>query len=111
MSTFQTTLDYINRLVYAPNQLITMTTQKERQNPDHAAGTFELSTELNAKSIRFIVAKQRPTKVEHLVTFWEKDVNDTNQPYHFDEAPDLLVITVFRNDSLFGQFFSKRYPS
>lgn len=117
MHSFHNALNYIDRIVYAPNELIVTAIQEERQNSDYAAGRFELSTrlpseltsKLSTKTVRFRVAKQTPTKVGQFVTFWEKDTNNTNQPYQFDTAPDLLVVSVFRNnvfksDRVFGQF-------
>ena len=34
----------------------------------------------------------------------EKDENNKDQPYSYEEAPDFLVITTFKNDNEFGQF-------
>lgn len=104
MHSFHEALGYINRTIFAPNHLIVTRVKEERQNSDYAAGRFKLSTGLDTKTVRFRVAKQTSTKIGQFVTFWEKDANKTNQPYPFDEAPDLLVITVFRNNGMFGQF-------
>ncbi len=38
------------------------------------------------------------------MAFWEKDENNKNQPFTYEETPDLLVITTFKDDSEFGQF-------
>lgn len=44
------------------------------------------------------------------VAFWEKDVNNKNQPYLYEEALDLLVITTFKNENEYGQFiFQKKF--
>lgn len=106
MHSFHPALNYIDRVVYAPNQLIVTAIEEESQNSDYAAGQFKLFIDLATKIIRFRVAKQTPTKIGQFVTFWEKDINNTNQPYQFDGTADLLVITVFRenNNRLFGQF-------
>src|SRR5699024_8566531 len=34
----------------------------------------------------------------------EKDINHKNQAYLYEEFPDLLVITTFKNKNQFGQF-------
>lgn len=106
MHLFHRALAYIDKLVYVPNGLMINAVQEEGQNSDYGAGRFTLSapSSLDIKTIRFRVAKQTPTKVGQFVTFWEKDASNINQPYHFDKAPDLLVITAFSNENGFGQF-------
>ncbi len=104
MNDFHTALACISSSIYEPNKLIVTSIQEEQQNAAYGAGTFELSS----KTIRFRVAKVTPTKTGQFVAFWEKDENDKNQPYSYEEALDLLVITTFKNESNFGQFvFSK----
>ena len=100
MTIFLTALSYVTRIVYEPNQLTINSIQEEKQNSKYGAGTFRLSS----KSVRFRVANTTPTKVGQFVAFWEKDENNKNKPYSFDEAPDLLVITTFKSDNEFGQF-------
>lgn len=112
MHNFQTALDYIDNVIYKPNRLTIKSIYEEKHNSDYAADKFELGFELNniwkIKTIRFRVAKITPTKIGQFVTCWEKGANNINQPYHFDEAPDLLVITIFSDNNIFGQFvFSK----
>ena len=104
MHTFNVTLDYLNKAIYAPNRLIMKSIEEEEQNSEYAAGTFILSTALTSKTIRFRVAKITPSKIGQFVTFWEKDDRGTNQPFQYDKSPDLLVVTTFNNDNQFGQF-------
>lgn len=100
MNTFHTVLTYVNKIIYEPNQLIVKSIQEEKQNSNYCAGTFQLAS----RTVRFRVAKKTPTKVGQFVAFWEKDENNKNQPFTYEEAPDLLVITTFISDSTFGQF-------
>lgn len=100
MNDFHTALNYLNKMIYAPNNLIIKSVQEERQNSKYAAGTFRLSS----RTVRFRVANITPTKAGQFVAFWEKDQNNKNQPFSYAEAPDLLVITTFKEDSQFGQF-------
>ena len=101
---FQTELKMINNIIYKPNQFTIKSIHEERQNSDYAAGTFELATKRATKTIRFRVAKITPNKIGQFVTFWEKDTNGINQSYEYNEAPDLLIITVFKDNDTFGQF-------
>lgn len=87
-------------MIYKPNHLTVKAVQEEKQNAKYGAGTFQLSS----KTVRFRVANVTPTKVGQFVAFWEKDEDNKNQPYSYDEAPDLLVITTFKNEHEFGQF-------
>ena len=50
------------------------------------------------------MANITPTKVGQFVAFWEKDEINKNQPYLYEDAPDLFVITTFKSDNAFGQF-------
>ena len=100
MNDFHTALHYVNKLIYEPNDLIVKTVQEEKQNSEYGAGTFQLSS----KTVRFRVAKVTPTKIGQFVAFWEKDGSNKNQAFSYEEAPDLLVITTFKNESEFGQF-------
>lgn len=100
MNDFYTALNYVNKMIYEPNDLIVKSVQEEKQNSKYCAGTFLLSS----RTIRFRVAKITPTKVGQFVAFWEKDENNKNQPYLYEEAPNLLVITTFKNENEFGQF-------
>lgn len=100
MSRFSTVLNYVNKMIYEPNDLTVKSVQEEKQNSKYGAGTFQLSS----RTVRFRVAKITPTKIGQFVAFWEKDENNKNQPYSYEEAPDLLVINTFKNENEFGQF-------
>ena len=100
MNDFYTALHYVNKMIYEPNDLIVNSVQEEKQNSKYGAGTFQLSS----RTVRFRVANITPTKAGQFVAFWEKDRNNKNQPYLYEEAPDLFVITTFKNADEFGQF-------
>lgn len=100
MKDFYTILTYINKMIYEPNHLILRSVQEENQNSKYGAGTFELSS----KTVRFRIANITPTKIGQFVAIWEKDENNKNQPFTYKEAPDLLVITTFKDNKEFGQF-------
>ncbi len=100
MNDFNTALSVVNKMIYEPNGLTIKSVQEEKQNSKYGAGTFQLSS----KTVRFRVAHITPTKVGQFVAFWEKDINGKNQPYLYEEAPDLFVITTFKNENEFGQF-------
>lgn len=100
MNDFCTAINYVNKIIYEPNDLTVKSVQEEKQNSKYGAGTFQISM----KTVRFRVANITPTKVGQFVALWEKGVNNKNQPYLYEEAPDLLVITTFKNENEFGQF-------
>ena len=104
MYEFDTVLEYLSKAIYEPNQLIVRSIEEENQNSEYAAGKFVLSTTTINKTVRLRVAKITPTKIGQFVTFWEKDENGTNQAFKYKEAPDLLVITAFKDNNTFGQF-------
>ncbi|MBE0406089.1 MepB family protein [Psychrobacter sp. AOP22-C1-22] len=104
MHVFSTVLEYINEFIYKPNQLTAASAVEEKQNSEYAAGRFELSCKSAIRTVRFRVAKQTPSKVGQFVTFWEKDDEGANQPFQYNESPDLLVITTFKDDNTLGQF-------
>lgn len=100
MKDFFTALTYVNKTVYEPHRLVLQSVREEKQNSRYGAGTFQLS----AKTVRFRVANITAAKTGQFVAFWEKDENNKNQPYSYEEAPDLLVIITFKNENEFGQF-------
>src|SRR5690625_2557989 len=100
MKDFNTALNYVNKMIYKPNHFTVNSIQEEKQNSKYGAGIFRLSS----RTVRFRVANITPTKVGQFVAFWAKDESNKNQPYLYEEAPDLLVITTFKNENEFGQF-------
>ena len=104
MHNFYTVLENISKFIYKPNQLTVTSIEEENQNLEYAAGKFILLSKITTKTVRFRVAKQTPTKVGQFVTFWEKDSNGTNQPFQYNNSPDLLVITTFKDNNTLGQF-------
>ncbi|MEF2245215.1 MepB family protein [Paenibacillus sp. IITD108] len=101
MKNFSKALTYVKEIFYEPNHLIIKSVQEEAQNSDYGAGVFQL----NSKSVRFRVAKVTPNKLGQFVAFWEKDLNNKNQAFSYDNATDILVINTFSNDNqTFGQF-------
>ncbi|MBD7984244.1 MepB family protein [Sporosarcina sp. Sa2YVA2] len=100
MKDFYEALTYVSKMIYEPNDLLVSSVQEEKQNSKYAAGTFKISS----RTVRFRVANITPTKTGQFVAFWEKDENNINQPYSYEEAPELLIITTFKNVSEFGQF-------
>lgn len=99
MNKFYKTLTYVNEIFYQPNHLTIKNIQDENQNSDYGAGIFQL----HSKTVRFRVAKTTPTKIGQFVAFWEKDENNKNQAFSYEDATDLLIINTFTNNN-FGQF-------
>ncbi|TSB45338.1 MepB family protein [Alkalicoccobacillus porphyridii] len=99
MAEFYKVFKYINENLYMPNHLIVSDIHEEDQNSEYGAGVFQL----NNKSVRFRVAKITPNKSGQFVSFWEKDINNKNQAFSYENAPDLLVINTFVDNKI-GQF-------
>ena len=99
MNDFMNAVSYVTNLIYHPNHFTIQDIQEERQNSEYGAGRFLLNT----KSIRFRVAKITPKKIGQFVALWEKDENDKNQPFTYDNSPDFIVINTF-TENHFGQF-------
>ncbi|MBP1917163.1 hypothetical protein J2Z23_004148 [Lederbergia galactosidilyticus] len=70
MNAFYSALNYVNRMIYEPNNLTVKSIQEEKQNSKYSAGTFRLSS----RTVRFRVANITPTKVGQFVAFWEKQM-------------------------------------
>lgn len=100
MGHFFTVLNEVKRLIYAPNNLIVQSPQEEKPNEKYGAGIFQLS----GKSVRFRVANVTPKKDGQFVAFWERDENNNNQAYTYEDAPELLVIITSKDAKTFGQF-------
>lgn len=101
MNNFNAVLNEVNQIIYRPNGFIIKNIQEEEQNAKYGAGTFQLFS----RTIRFRVANITPTKSGQFVAIWEKDNNNKNQPFKYEETPDLLVITISKiDDRKFGQF-------
>lgn len=45
-------------------------------------------------TIRSRLAKLTSKKKGYFVSFWEKDMNNTNQPFHAGESPEYLAIVI-----------------
>lgn len=97
---FYAALNYVNKMIYEPCDLTVESVQEEKQNSKYGAGTFQLSS----RTVRFRVANRTPAKAGQFVAFWEKDENNKNRAFPYEEAPDLLVVTAFKSDNEFGQF-------
>ena len=63
MNDFHNAVNYVNRVLYKPNNLIIKNQKEEKQNSDYGAGIFQL----NSKSIRFRVAKITPNKIGQFI--------------------------------------------
>nr|WP_300005570.1 MepB family protein [Tissierella sp.] len=103
MGEFYKALEYINDIFYKPSRLTINSIEEEAQNKIYGGGKFKLESLSIAKTIRFRIAKITPNKTGQFVAFWEKDANNNNQAYDYEDAPDLLVINTFKENN-FGQF-------
>lgn len=92
-------LDYLKKNV---GKFTTATLENlfiEEQNREYEGVTFSIGKQ----TFRSRKAKITPKKAGYFVVFWEKDVENNNQPYEAATAPDKLVITVFDQEKI-GQF-------
>ena len=66
----------------------------EKQNEDYEGMTFKI----NNQSFRSRLAKKTPTKKGYFVVFWEKDENNINTPFLFEESPQETLVFVSDNE-------------
>ena len=66
----------------------------EKQNEDYEGMTFII----NNQSFRSRLAKKTPTKKGYFVVFWEKDENNINTPFLFEESPQETLVFVSDNE-------------
>lgn len=66
----------------------------EKQNEDYEGMTFTI----NNQSFRSRLAKKTPTKKGYFVVFWEKDENNINTPFLFEESPQETLVFVSDNE-------------
>ena len=97
---FKEQVENLNETIYKVNNLLATSLEEESQNDKYGGGIFVLSS----KTIRFRVAKTTPTKLGQFVAFWEKDKNNKNQAFNYNQAPELLVINCWGSNEEFGQF-------
>lgn len=107
---FHDVIKKLNQTIYESYQLVIDNLEEEKQNSAHNGGRFRLTSNLNTKTIRFRVAKITPNKLGQFVSFWEKDKDGINQAFSYRDAPDLLVITTFKNENIFDQFAFLKEP-
>ena len=73
--------------------------QEERHNQAYEGCLFSIDQHL----FRSRLAKKTPKKKGYFVVFWEKDSQQHNQAYSFEESPDRVIVTVIDDDKC-GQF-------
>ena len=66
----------------------------EKQNEDYEGMTFTI----NNQSFRSRLAKKTPTKKGYFVVYWEKDEDNINQPFLFDDSPQETLVFVSDNE-------------
>lgn len=72
---------------------------EEKQNSEYKGFSFSVYEH----TYRSRLAKLTAKKKGYFVAFWEKDINNRNQAYSYDESPNKIVISVIDNERK-GQF-------
>ncbi|MCL6603182.1 MAG: MepB family protein [Paenibacillus sp.] len=85
--------------VYNPCRFNCSQPLPEVQNAEYGAYVYNL----NARSVRFRVAKITPTKVGQFVTLWERMGVGPIQPYDVSDSVEFFVISTRKGNRL-GQF-------
>lgn len=65
----------------------------------HNAEYHGVRFHLNKYPVRFRKAKVTPAKQGLFVVAWEKNKNRVNQPYHYDTAPDFMMVYCEESDN------------
>lgn len=68
--------------------------QEEPQNSEYESYSFCV----NQYSFRNRLARKTPTKKGYFVVFWEKDNNNKNKAFDYEESPDFLIVNVLDNE-------------
>jgi hypothetical protein len=71
----------------------------ETQNTEYEGATFQI----RHLGYRSRLAKLTPNKKGYFVVFWEKNANNQNQPFTYEESPEKVIITIM-DHHLKGQF-------
>ncbi|MHA0858080.1 MepB family protein [Paenibacillus sp. CMAA1364] len=100
MNEFYKALTYVNENFYKPSNLKIENIQEEIQNEKYGAGIFRI----NSKTVRFRVARITPKKKGQFIACWEKDSDNNNQAYSYENTTDLLVVNTFGSNHDVGQF-------
>lgn len=66
----------------------------EKQNGEYEGMTFTINNQL----FRSRLAKKTPTKKGYFVVFWEKDEDNINQPFLFDDSPQETLVFISDNE-------------
>ncbi|MBO0423286.1 MepB family protein [Enterococcus plantarum] len=77
----------------------------EEQNSEYNGMIIESSS--NVK-VRCRKAKKTPKKEGYFVAFWEKDKQSKNQPFDFENSPEILAISVVDGDQVGVFVFPKQ---
>lgn len=99
MDGFKTVVESLKSQIYLPNGFKVEDLVEEGQNADYYGCKFKL----NGRLVRFRVAKITPNKLGQFVSFWEKDNENKNIAYDYEQSPDLVIVTCFTSEKL-GQF-------
>ena len=67
---------------------------EEKYNQDYEALTFSFKEETYQSRL----AKKTPTKKGYFVVFWEKDENNINTPFLFEESPQETLVFISDNE-------------
>lgn len=92
-------LELIEKLVSNSEKHHMINLQEENQNKEYEGLTFNIAQH----TFRSRLAKKTPKKKGYFVVFWEKDKDNKNQPYAFDEMSEKLIVSII-DGQLIGQF-------
>ena len=92
-------LKLIEKLVSNSEKHHMINLQEENQNKEYEGLTFNIAQH----TFRSRLAKKTPKKKGYFVVFWEKDKDNKNQPYAFDEMSEKLIVSII-DGQLIGQF-------
>ncbi|MDB6081831.1 MAG: MepB domain containing protein [Chlamydiia bacterium] len=87
------------KLAYEPSGLTSCNFIPETESKEYAAYDFEM----NARKIKFRVAKSTPIKIGQFVTFWKRIGDGPIMPFDMADPIDFFIVSV-RTSSHFGQF-------
>lgn len=75
--------------------------QVEEQNAEYEGMNFTV----DEQTFRSRLAKSTPKKKGYFVVFWEKDENNKNRPYRYEDCPEKVLVNIIdKTQQKRGQF-------
>lgn len=97
-------LQEIEFKILNPCDLKILTIQQDQENTDYSGVTIHFKD----YKMKFRNAKITPKKIGQFVTFWKKNADHKNEPYHLNDDFDYYIVAAKQQERFGFFFFSKQ---